>query len=129
MSTANILYLVYDEECPLCSHAARYVKIRQAVGEISLINARDDHPLVHDLMAQAYDLDKGIVVVYDGSIFYGPEAMRQLATLAKEDDLFNRINALLFRSQSLSTVLYPIFKGFRRCLLWILRVKPIAHDQ
>jgi predicted DCC family thiol-disulfide oxidoreductase YuxK len=43
---ANVLYLIYDGECPVCSKAAQILRIRKSVGKLEIINARTKHLLV-----------------------------------------------------------------------------------
>ncbi len=125
---SNILYLIYDGECPICSHAAKVIKIRQAVGKMEIINARENHPLVIEAKKQGYDLDKGIVIKYQGKSYYGKEAMHLLAMLGSPVGVLNKINVFLFKSKFLLAIFYPIFKFIRRCLLLVIGVKPIKPD-
>ncbi len=37
----NTLYLIYDDECPLCRSSAHSLNIKLAVGKLVLINARE----------------------------------------------------------------------------------------
>lgn len=118
------LYLIYDGQCPICSRVAIVIKIRQAVGKLEIINAREKHPLVIEAQKQGFDLDQGIVVKYQGRSYHGQDAMHMLAMLGSPIGWFNKINVLIFKSKIMIAICYPIFKFVRRCLLLILGVKP-----
>ncbi len=124
----NPVYLIYDGECPICNHAAKVMKVRQSAGELEIISARIEHPLVQEAKQQGYDLDKGIVVKYEGKSYYGKDAMHFLAMIGSPVGGFNKINIFLFKSKTLAAVFYPIFKFIRRCLLITLGVPKIMPD-
>ena len=75
-----------------------------------------------------YDLDEGLLVKYQGQFYYGKDGMHILAILGSKSDLFNKTNSTLFKSKILLTILYPILKFIRRCLLMILGVKKIKPN-
>lgn len=126
--TKETLYLIYDGECPLCSQVAKVIKLRQAVGNMEIINAREEHALVKEAKKQGYDLNKGIAIKYQGKSYYGKDAMHLLAMLGSEVDIINKINVFLFRSKILSAFFYPLFKFIRHYLLIIMGVIPIEPD-
>ena len=128
MNNNNIIYLIYDGECPICNYAAKVIKLRQAVGKLEIINARNKHPLVDEVNNHNYDLNNGILVKYQGSLYYGNDAMHLLALLGSPVDLFNKINVILFKFKILVILCYPIFKFIRNCLLKILDVKKIKNN-
>ena len=127
-ASEETIYLIYDGECPICGYAAKVTKLRESVGRLEIINARDNHPLVTEAKKQGYDLDKGIIVKYQGKSYYGKDAMHILAILGSPVGWFNRMNVFLFKSRILSVIFYPIFKFIRRCILVVLGVKKIQPD-
>ena len=42
------VWFVYDGDCPICTHAAEALRIKQEFGSLSLLNAREavDEPLI-----------------------------------------------------------------------------------
>lgn len=124
----DTVYLIYDGECPICGYAAKVTKLRESVGKLEIINARESHLLVTEAKKQGYDLDKGIVVKYQDKSYYGKDAMHLLAMLGSPVGWFNRMNVFLFKSKILSAIFYPIFKFIRRCLLLVLGVQKIRPD-
>jgi predicted DCC family thiol-disulfide oxidoreductase YuxK len=53
--------LVYDEECPLCDAYCRVVRLRESVGELRLVNAREDSAVMQEITRQGLDIDQGMV--------------------------------------------------------------------
>jgi len=119
------LYLIYDGDCILCSNTAQAMKIKKSVGQIELINARETNPLVKEALDKGYDLNEGIVVKYNGQYFYGADAVHFLALIGSDSDLFNRINASLFKYKWISRLFYPIFKSIRNLILFIRKIPPL----
>lgn len=119
------LVLVYDGECPVCSSYVRYVRLRESVGRVSLINARDGGPWVERVRAAGLDLDEGMVLLYGGRFYHGADCIHMLALLSTDSGVFNRINSAIFRSAGLSTVLYPVLRFGRNLLLRLLGRKPL----
>jgi len=70
----NIIYLIYDGDCILCSNSAKALKIKKSVGELQTINARTNHQLVNEAIDKGYDLNEGIIVKYNNKFYHGAEA-------------------------------------------------------
>ena len=113
-------YLVYDGDCPACRNYVRFMRFRDAVGLVQLINARQAQGWVTHLNDRNMPLDEGMVLVFDGHYYYGADAIHHMALLSSRHGLFNRINARLFRSKRVATFLYPILKTLRNSLLQVL---------
>ncbi|MEM7762546.1 MAG: DCC1-like thiol-disulfide oxidoreductase family protein [Pseudomonadota bacterium] len=118
-------YLVYDGECPLCSRYVQMVTLRRQVGEIGLINAREDHPLVAKVIAQGYDLNEGIVWLEQDRIYFADAAMHRISQLSDGRGLFNRLNGVMFRKENIARLVYPLLKAGRGLLLRLMGRKPI----
>lgn len=116
-SKQNHLWLVYDAECPLCSATARALKIRSAVGNLHIINAREPSPIVTEINRAGISLDEGIVVKFNDTLYHGADAQHLLAMVGSDHDWFNRINVFLFRHKFVAKLLYPICKLMRNLLL------------
>jgi predicted DCC family thiol-disulfide oxidoreductase YuxK len=122
---ADELVLVYDGECPVCSSYVRYVRLRESVGRVSLINAREGGPWVERVRAAGLDLDEGMVLLYGGRFYHGADCIHMLALLSTNSGFFNRINSAIFRNAALSGVLYPVLRFGRNLLLRLLGRKPL----
>lgn len=122
----DILYLIYDGNCPLCSYCSKVIKIKHSVGELAIINARQDHPLVNEIREKGYDLNEGLIVKFQDHYYHGAEAINFLALVGSPSDFFNRLNVLIFKSNRLSKIFYPFLKSIRNLLLWLRKVPKIA---
>jgi len=123
------VWYVYDGECPLCRTAARALRIREAVAQLHLVNAREaaDHPVIKEINARGLDIDKGTVIKFGGNFYHGGDAMVMMALLGSRSGWFNRVNALLFRSESFARFCYPTIRSGRNLLLWFRGVGQIHN--
>ncbi|MCE3247451.1 MAG: hypothetical protein K0R41_1276 [Geminicoccaceae bacterium] len=119
-------WLVYDGDCPFCSRYVQYLRLRQAAGPVTLVNAREGGPLVAEMQRAGLDLDEGMVLKLGGRYYHGADCIHALALLSSGSGLFNRINAEVFRSPQLSRVLYPVLRAGRNSVLRLLGRTKIA---
>lgn len=124
----NTLYLIYDDECPLCRSSAHALNIKKAVGNLVLINARESHPLVGSAFAHGFDPDLGIIVIYNDQYYFGADAAHFLALLNSSQSKLNAITASVFRVKIFARLLYPVVKSIRRILLKIKGVGAIEQN-
>lgn len=59
MNKAEIL-LIYDKECPACHYYCQIVRIRQSVGTLKIIDAREHSSVMQAITAQGLDIDQGV---------------------------------------------------------------------
>ncbi len=117
---AREILLVYDKECPACNNYCLWVRIRESVGELKLVDAREPSAIMDEITAAGLDIDQGMVLKMGGMIYYGSDAIHALALIASPSSIFNRVNYWIFRSRTLSRIFYPILRLFRNLLLKIL---------
>ncbi|WP_428407368.1 DCC1-like thiol-disulfide oxidoreductase family protein [Hyphococcus sp.] len=94
------IYVVYDGECPFCSAYVRMVRLREAAGNVRLLNAREPHPLVEELKAKGYDLDEGMALKIGDAIYHGPDVMNRLALMSTQSGFLNRLHLWIFSSRA-----------------------------
>jgi predicted DCC family thiol-disulfide oxidoreductase YuxK len=109
--------LVYDGACPFCTRFATMVRLRAAVGEVALVDARAGGPLIERLRAKGIDLDEGNVFSYGGRDYVGPEAMQAIATLTGLGGGFGRLVAWMIATPGRARLLYPVLRGLRNLML------------
>ena len=119
--------LIYDGECPVCIAYSDSVDTDASQGALRRINARSDHALVRQATEEGLDLDEGMVVVHQGRLYHGADALHIMATLAPRTGVRNRLNRLLFGSRTVSRVAYPVLRGGRNTLLRLLGRSKIAN--
>lgn len=116
----NEAWLVYDGDCPFCSAYVRYVRVRDSLGKLHLIDAREPHDVVSEVRAAGLDLDEGMVLKMGGRLYHGADCIHALALLSTSAGFFNRLNAAVFRSPTASRVLYPVMRAGRNTVLRLL---------
>lgn len=119
------VWLVYDGECPMCNNYAQYLRLRQAVGEFVLVDARGGGPIVEEVRRLPHDLNDGMVVKIGDRHYVGHEALHVLALLAADRGAFSKFNRLAFSSPLISRFTYPLMKAGRWVLLKLKGVEPI----
>lgn len=120
-------WLVYDGECPLCTAYCKYARIRDAVGQLHLVDARQPGPLMDEITAAGLNIDQGMVLKFEGVMYYGPDAVRMLTLLSTPSGWFNRLSSAFFGGNRRSKVFYPISKAFRNLVLKLLGVRYIDN--
>ncbi len=111
------LELAYDGECPVCRFYSRKIDISE--GSLLRVDARSSSQLMDEITAAGLDIDRGMVLRDGDTLYFGSDAMHQLALRSSGQGVFNRIVALVFRSRRASRLLYPVLVACRNLLLKI----------
>ena len=119
MSREQIL-LVYDKECPVCHNYCQVIRIREDVGDLKIVDARENSKIRDEITRLGLDIDQGMILKMGNQIYYGSDAIHSLALLSSRSGIFNRVNYWIFKSKILSAILYPILRRCRNLLLKIL---------
>ncbi len=131
MSDEEIL-LVYDKECPACDNYCQVIRIRETVGRLKIINARDNSDVMQEITAKGLDIDQGMVLKMGDQLFYGADAIHALALISSKSGLLNRLNYWMFKSKRVSALLYPILRACRNLLLKVLgktKINNLNYDK
>lgn len=126
-SSGRPLRLVYDGQCPLCRRYVRWQRMRHEVGELELIDARQDSEARRELSARGIDLDQGFALQIGDRWYHGDAALHRLTLLSTRSGVFNRLMYGLFASPQRTARLYPLLKACRNGLLRMLRIPPIKN--
>jgi predicted DCC family thiol-disulfide oxidoreductase YuxK len=119
-------FVVYDGECPFCTQYVKLVRLREAVGPVTLINAREDHPAVRYLQSQGVDLNEEMALIMNGTHFTGPECMHRLSLMSTDAGFFNALTARIFSNRRTAKTLYPVLRAGRNLTLRLLGRRPIG---
>lgn len=113
------VWFVYDGDCPICEHAAKALRIKQSLGDLHLLDARNatPSPLLAAINENKLDLDEGMVIYHNGSFYHGRTALRFMSVYGAPKGVFNHINRLLFQFEPMAKVLYPVMRAGRNLLL------------
>lgn len=109
--------IIYDGDCIFCQNYVRLVRLREMVGKVDLVDARSGDPRVAEYQRQGYDLNQGMIFVWNGQVYHGSDAVHVLGGLSTSTTWFNKLNRVVFSSRLASTTLYPLLKLGRRLTL------------
>ena len=118
--------LIYDGACIFCDAYVRLLALREAVGPVELIDARSGDPRLRAYESTGYDLNEGMLFEYNGTVYFGADAVNILATLSTPVSTFNKINGALLSKQLVARFFYPMFKFCRTITLKLRRVPKIS---
>ena len=121
------ILLVYDRECPVCHNYCQTVRIRESVGELQVVNAREHSDIMDEITARGFDVDQGMVLKLGEQFYYGADAIHALALISTRTGILNRMNYWLFSSKRLSHILYPVLRFLRNLLLKLLGRRKINN--
>ena len=124
------LALIFDRDCPVCTAYSCNVDVDQTQASgIRRINARDgDDNLVRMAKDAGLDLDDGMVVVHQGKLYHGADALNIMARMAPARGLGNRLNKMLFSNRTAARLSYPLLRAGRNTLLKLLGRKKIKDS-
>ncbi len=114
------LLLVYDKECPACNNYCQMIRIREDVGDLKIVDARETSEIMDEITKNQLDIDQGMVLKMGGQLYYGSDAIHAIALISNKSGTFNRLNYWIFKSKTLSSWLYPILRACRNLLLKVL---------
>jgi predicted DCC family thiol-disulfide oxidoreductase YuxK len=126
-ATQEDIWLVYDDECPVCRTYCKYVRIRDTVGRLHLVDARQPGELMDEITAAGLDIDQGMVLKFKQVKYYGADAIHMLSLLSTRSGWFNRLCLLFFGTRWGARVFYPIGKAFRNLVLKLLGISYIDN--
>lgn len=108
-------FVVYDGECPFCSNYVSYVALKKRLPDLTLVDARQepDHIAVKSAIDAGHAIDAGMVVVHDGCIHHGADAMKFLAN-------GRGVDARIFGSRYAGRLFYPLLRAGRNAVLGLL---------
>lgn len=112
--------IVYDGECPFCTRYVAMLRLKAAVGEVRLVDARSSDPAVGRVLDAGLDLDEGMALIQGDNIYHGDDCIHRLALMSTPSTMFNRVNGAIFRSPTASRLLYPILRSGRNAALFLL---------
>jgi predicted DCC family thiol-disulfide oxidoreductase YuxK len=117
--------IIYDGECPVCSAYVQMHRLRESVGKIRLVDARQHPDIVDDYARRGVDLNRDMVLKVDGAEYIGGAAMVALSSIAAPYPFIRRINARLFASSTTARAIYAALRVSRWALLLLIGREPI----
>lgn len=115
--------IIYDGECIFCDNYVKMHKMRLAIGQVSLVDARSNHPAVEACWQLGYDLNAGMIFSFENKIYFGADAINQIALLTEKLGFWQKIINAFFRSKFIAKLCYPLMRAGRGLVL-LVRFKP-----
>jgi len=127
MAQSDVLEIVYDGQCPFCTRFVELYRIRRNVGRVELTDARQRPDLVERFTGEGLDINEGMIVLWQGRTYYGPDSVTMLAMLGSERGVFAAVNRALFINRRLAGRVYPLLVRGRKLALRMLGRQLIAR--
>jgi predicted DCC family thiol-disulfide oxidoreductase YuxK len=126
--TGTGVTVIYDGDCPFCASYVSMMHLRDAVGDVDLVNAREGDPRVRAVQEAGYDLDSGMVVLWQDEVFFGDRAVHLLATLSSgKGGPLNRLQRAILSDPRRAARIYPVLAAGRRLVLRLIGRAPIGR--
>ena len=113
----DVLEIAYDGECPFCTRFVALYRIRSNVGQVVLTNVRERPDLLQRFAREGYDINAGMVVLWQGRAYHGADSVQLLAMLGAERGMFAGLNRALFVNRRVAGAVYPLLVRGRNLTL------------
>ena len=111
---------IYDGECLFCNHFAQLLELKSSIPSLEIIDGRKNLEKLTQLYNQGYDLNRGAILIKDGKIKHGADAINWICSKLKEpNDSLLKILRIIFRSNKRSKRIFPVLLWGRRITLTI----------
>ena len=115
---SNNTLFIYDGECPFCNYFAQLLELKSSIPSLHIIDGRNNQEKLIELYKQGYDLNKGAILINNGKIMHGADAISWICSEIKEpNDSLLEILRIIFTSNKRSKTLFPFLLWGRRFLL------------
>ena len=122
---------IYDGECPFCNHFAQLLELKSSLAELEILDGRKNLSLLSQLYNQGYDLNKGAILMKNGNILHGADAINWICSEIKDpSDSLLEVLRIIFNSKSRTNFIFPFLVWGRRLSL-ILKGKvwqPVSNN-
>ena len=109
---------IYDGECPFCNHFAELLELKSSIPSLEIIDGRKNLEQLTQLFNQGYDLNKGAILINNGKVKHGAEAINWICSELKDpNDSLLEILRIIFSSKKRGKNLFPFLLWSRRILL------------
>ncbi len=108
--------LVNDGDCWICSKYATYITLKKE-HTLDIKNARENAPLVADLLEKGFDINQWMIAIIDETIYQGVDAARELDLLSQHRYWYQRAIQNIVHSWLMLGFFYPLAGRMRKKLL------------
>ena len=114
------ILFVFDGECPFCNYFAQLLELKSNLPSLQLIDGRENLKYLTELYKKGYDLNKGAILIKDGNIKHGADAINWICSqISEPNDSLLEILRVIFISNKRSKIFFPFLLWGRRILLTI----------
>lgn len=119
-SSAPSVRVLYDGECPFCANYVAMARLRERVGEVELIDARERPDLVEAHKAAGRPIDEGMIVETPDAVYFGGDAVWAINALLSKNPVLNALSG-----RAMLKFVYPALRFGRNSVLRLMGRKPI----
>ncbi|MBZ6378299.1 hypothetical protein B5C34_00550 [Pacificimonas flava] len=119
-SDRDPIYIVYDGDCPFCTAYVKMARLQKAAGPVELLDARQPHPVVDEVVSQGFDLDEGMAMKIGGDILHGDEVVHRISLMTTPNPGMNGLAAKILKDRRRARLLYPWLRRGRNLALTLL---------
>ncbi len=101
----------------------RFARLREALGEVELVDAREAPDLVASYSARGYPIDEGMIVDTGEEIYFGGDAVYAINWLASPNPVMR-----WFGGRAFLKFIYPALRAVRNLTVRLLGHKPIQNS-
>ena len=117
---SNNIIFIYDGECPFCNYFAQMMELKSCLPSLQVLDGRENLELLSKLYKQGYDLNNGAILINNGNIKHGADAINWICSELKEpNDSLLEILRIIFTSRRRTKIIFPFLLWSRRFSLTI----------
>ena len=111
---------IYDGECPFCNHFAQLLELKTCLPSLEIVDGRKNLEQLTQLYKKGYDLNNGAILIKNGHIKHGADAINVICTELKDpSNSLLEVLRIIFSSKKRSKILFPFLIWSRRISLFI----------
>ena len=123
MADALPFRVLYDGECPFCRSYVSFARLKKAVGEVDLIDARDVPDMVEAYARRGFPIDEGMIVDTGEAVYWGGDAVWAINILIGRSPILRLMGGRAFLRW-----IYPALKFGRNTAIRLLGKSPIRPN-
>ncbi len=111
---------IYDGECPFCNHFAHLLELKSNLPSLQILDGRENLEQLTRLYNLGYDLNNGAILIINGKIKHGAEAIYWICSqIKKPNDSLLEVLRIIFKSNKRGKMIFPLLLWGRRVLLTV----------
>lgn len=116
--------VIYDGQCPFCANYVALARLRERVGAVALIDARERPDLVAAHKAAGRAIDDGMIVETPDAVYFGGDAVWAINALLSKNPILNALSG-----RAMLKFVYPALRFGRNSALRLMGRTPIDPNR